>query len=189
MCHLPVSLCIHYQCNICQLYLLQHTPIRVLWLTSHALSVCLLHSAVTVNQPEPDCIADSTPQIHSWLFTLTPCVKFARWIDCRRRYGISENITSVFGWGCNTPWLSLDGIVCLQASQVVCMQKEVPPCSSAWCWQTLKFIAPLIHFFMLWRWWSLFLHCCFFLFLDPSQQLLYLVVIFNPLGHDPCCSR
>lgn len=189
MCHLPLSLCIHYQCNICQLYLFQHTPIRVLWLTSRALSVCLLHSAVTVNQPEPDCIADSTPQIHSWLFTLTPCVKFARWIDCRRRYGISENITSVFGWGCNTPWLSLDGIVCLQASQVVCMQKEVPPCSSAWCWQTLKFIAPLIHFFMLWRRWILFLHCRFFLFLDPSQQLLYLVVIFNPLGHDPCCSR
>lgn len=38
----------------------------------------------------------------------------------------SENITSC--WGCNAPWLCLDGIVC-QASQVGCVQKGSAPLS------------------------------------------------------------
>lgn len=43
------------------------------------------------------------------------------------------------------PWLCLDGIVCLQASQVACLQKVLPPSSSAWCWQALKFITAVVY--------------------------------------------
>lgn len=98
----------------------------------------------------------------------------------------SENITSC--WGCNAPWLCLDGIVC-QASQVGCVQKgSAPSPSPGRGWQALKFIT-LDVFFMLWGRGSVFWRWCVLLSLNPPQQLFYLVVIFYPLWHDPSCGR
>lgn len=141
MCLLHLIDCIHNQCK----YLSSNTPNRLILL------LCVLHSPITTHFTRSDCRAQSAPRVHGWQLTITSRVDFVRCTDCGSRYGISEHITPSSSRGCNTPWLCLDGIVCLQASQVACVQKRcclLFPCS-AWCWQSLKFITPVLHFCML----------------------------------------
>lgn len=122
-------ICIHYQCNIC------HLPVPHSCLSDLTFSLYVRSSPPLLTKAWRWCWEHQE-------FTVDPYIKC--W--CCKMYWLQKQIwhlkISHPSVGCNTPWLCLDGIVCLRASQVdLCINGAA---SVHFQLPTLKFIALVV---------------------------------------------